>query len=377
VIDDVRELAALFDANPGFAPPEHPGAVFRSPAWWRPWWERFGAAGALASPVATSGRRLLGVLPAWRARGPLGLPTLRLLGDGIVGSDHLGVVGRAEDAPAATAAIADWIVATSTRVRFDGVTAGDRLVGALSEAATRRGARLRVEPLLGSPFLDLRAAPDFDRWLDALPRGAGAQLRRRRRWLERRPGFAITVARSEEEVAAAIDALFALHASRWAGAGGSEGIRGRTVRDFHRDAARALARRDEARVWLLAVEGAPRAALYGFERGGRFSFYQSGLDPAWRPRSVGTVLLCAAIEDAVRRGLSEFDFLRGDEDYKARFASGRRQLLRLRLDSGLAARSVDAVERAARRLRRLAAEGLPAFAVEAVRRRRRAAGDPT
>src|SRR5205823_2408897 len=103
---------------------------------------------------------------------------------------------------------------------------------------------------------------------------------------------------------------------------------------------------------------AVRAALYGHTAGGRYAFYQSGYDPAWRARSVGTVVLGAAIEDAFAAGLREFDFLRGDEDYKAVFASGRRQLVRVRLARGARAGALRLAERADASLRRTAREVL-------------------
>src|SRR5262249_15622333 len=69
---------------------------------------------------------------------------------------------------------------------------------------------------------------------------------------------------------------------------------------------------------VLHVEGAPRAALYGLCHGDRFAFYQSGHEPAWRPRSVGTVLLGHVLRHCHAAGLREFDFLRGSEPYKFR-----------------------------------------------------------
>jgi CelD/BcsL family acetyltransferase involved in cellulose biosynthesis len=204
---------------------------------------------------------------------------------------------------------------------------------------------------------------DFHRWLAARPDGTGAQWIRRRRWLERRPGFRIEVARAPGEVARAVEALLVLHRARWAEAGGSLGIAGERAAGFHREAARALAERGWAELWLLHADGAPRAALYGFQRGGRFAFYQSGLDPAWRSRSPGAVLMGAAIERAFARGLDEFDLLHGDEPYKARWADRRRELLHLRLAATRRARAALTVERALLRLRHAAARALPDVAL--------------
>jgi CelD/BcsL family acetyltransferase involved in cellulose biosynthesis len=215
-------------------------------------------------------------------------------------------------------------------------------------------------------------AGEFGEWLRRRPNGAGAQLTRRRRWLERQPGFSMEILTAESEIAAALPTLWRLHHARWAGKGGSHAVDGPLVERFHAAAARALARRGWARLYLLHVEGAPRAALYGFERGGRFAYYQLGYDPAWRQRSVGTVVLGAAIEDAFHRGLAEFDFLRGDEAYKHLFASSHRQLMQVRLATGARAQAEGAVSEAQGAARRLALRVLPLPVVRLVRRWRRA-----
>jgi CelD/BcsL family acetyltransferase involved in cellulose biosynthesis len=93
------------------------------------------------------------------------------------------------------------------------------------------------------------------------------------------------------------------------------------------------------------ADGAPRAALYGFERGGRFSYYQSGSDPDWRRRSVGTVVVGAALEDAFARGSKEFDFLRGLERYKTLYTPCVRELVTLQVATGPRARAVRVVDR--------------------------------
>ena len=76
-----------------------------------------------------------------------------------------------------------------------------------------------------------------------------------------------------------------------------------------------------ARLWLLEVDGAPRAAWYGFRFGGADSYYQAGRDPAWERQSVGFVLLVHTIRSAVEDGLAEYRFLRGAEPFKYRFAN--------------------------------------------------------
>jgi CelD/BcsL family acetyltransferase involved in cellulose biosynthesis len=52
-------------------------------------------------------------------------------------------------------------------------------------------------------------------------------------------------------------------------------------------------------------------------------------DHSFSSLSPGTILICAAIDDGFANGLSEFDFLRGEESYKLRWTSKLRQNYRL------------------------------------------------
>jgi CelD/BcsL family acetyltransferase involved in cellulose biosynthesis len=66
------------------------------------------------------------------------------------------------------------------------------------------------------------------------------------------------------------------------------------------------------------------------------------------------VLLAEVIGDACARGFTEADFLRGDETYKANFATARRALVRLRAANGSAGRAAMMLETAARKVKHLA-----------------------
>jgi CelD/BcsL family acetyltransferase involved in cellulose biosynthesis len=132
------------------------------------------------------------------------------------------------------------------------------------------------------------------------------------------------------QLAHGLEVLFELHRRRWALAGGSDGIRDAALEAFHRAAAGGLGARGWARLFVLQVEGAPRAILYGFHLTDRLAFYQSGHDPDWRVRSVGSVLLGLILQWCFAAGIAEFDFLHGDEPYKLAWANGSRHTVRLR-----------------------------------------------
>ena len=107
------------------------------------------------------------------------------------------------------------------------------------------------------------------------------------------------------------------------------------------------------RLFALRLDGETQAALYCFGYGDRVSYYQGGFEPTLARLSLGTVLTARAIGSAIAEGREVFDFLRGDEPYKAKWTGRshcnlRRIITRPGAFSGLARRAQaveDAIER--------------------------------
>ncbi len=366
---DLTALAPTWEALVDLA---HPGAAFRSWAWISAWWKSFSTGREPFVLVAQENGIPIGLLPLCAERSPLGGRRLVFCGEGIVGSDYLGVVCRAADEPRLARAFADALARESfDELSLDGIVSGDPLLPALEGVLP--ASRAEVTPRYRCPHITL--AGNFEDYLKSLPDGTGAQWKRRLRWLEKRPGYDIERLDDPDAIVVGLDALFELHHKRWAAEGGSDAIDGPAVEAFHRLAARALAERGWARLYIMHVEGAARAALYGWRQGDRFTFYQAGYDPEWRQRSVGTVLLGHIVSECFGEGLAEFDFLRGTESYKLKWANGWRETVRLRArDASLRALLHDAGRNAYWRLRQGAKRALPPATLEWARRARKAVG---
>jgi CelD/BcsL family acetyltransferase involved in cellulose biosynthesis len=59
--------------------------------------------------------------------------------------------------------------------------------------------------------------------------------------------------------------------------------------------------------------------------------YQIGFDPKLKRMSPGAIIIAHAIQEAISRGLKEFDFLRGSESYKYRWGARDRETYRVLL----------------------------------------------
>jgi CelD/BcsL family acetyltransferase involved in cellulose biosynthesis len=362
------------------------GCLFLSPEWLIPWWEHFGDGRQPSCIALFEQDRLVGFLPLFSE--PVRVAGVRarrvaFLGDGATGCDYLDVLaapGReAEVRSAALGALGElaWDVCDLDGLWRDSPTAlhlaqlfpNGRAVRSPAaglggpSAEVVRDARLRFVcphiPLVGS----------YQEYLQGL--GRRENLRRREKWLFRQPGVSIEVARSPEEARVAVERFLELHRARWAVEGGSDGLADARHEAFHRAAVDQLAQRGWLRLYTLFAARRPVASVYGVVHAGKFLYYQSGYDPAWASKSVGLVLLARTLQDAYGEGLCEFDFLRGDEAYKAQWARAERWTIHMRLFRGARGKAARVAQRAALFARESVKAALPQVALQTARRARR------
>ncbi len=351
------------------------GTMFLGPEWLLPWWKHFGQGRELAIVCVREGGRLIGLLPLFRERVRLGgVPVQRLafLGDGETGCDYLDVLaepGRErevlEHCLSALAGMT-WDVCDLDGLWRESATAlhlVQRFPPRRSRGGVLRDARLRFV----CPHIPLSGT--WEQYLEGL--GRRENLRRREKWLFRQPGVSIRCVREAADAKPAVEEFLALHRARWAVEGGSDGLADERHEAFHREASQELARAGMLRMYTLYAARWPVASVYGVVHGDKLNYYQSGYDPNWASRSVGMVLLARTVQDAFAEGLREFDFLRGNEGYKADWSREQRWTIEVRLWRGRRARLARAALGTQLFAREAMKAALPAGALEAVRKARR------
>jgi CelD/BcsL family acetyltransferase involved in cellulose biosynthesis len=359
------EWQALFDAAGAPNP-------FLSWEWLHEWWRAFGAGRRLRLVEARDeGGALCGILALVRRAGPRPGRRWQLLGNGIGGADGLdALVAGARAGEARSALLAAALDAGGwDLLDLEDLPCGSPSVKLLRGLAALREQRLEVVRRFACPGFAVRGT--FAAHLGRLRRRE--TYGRRVRWLARQPGFRIEVAPPEQAQAAMADFL-RLHRLRWEAEGGSYGIPPGRAEAFHLALAPRLAARGWLRLYRLLVGDAALAAVYAIELGRRFYYYQSGYDPAWAARSPGFVLVGRTVEDAYERGLTDYDFLRGEEAYKLDWTADRRETCAVRVRAAtLRARTDRAAEAAFDAARSVARRVAPAGVWAALRQARRRA----
>ena len=158
-------------------------------------------------------------------------------------------------------------------------------------------------------------------WADYLAARPGAlreTIRRRLGQAERDPAVVLETIDSAAGLEAGIAAYEEVYARSW-----------KQPEPFPRFGAvlmRAAAAEGALRLGLLWLNGKPVAAQYWVVAGGTATVLKLAHDEAARARSPGTVLTAAMIRALLERErIVELDFGRGDDAYKALWASRRRQ----------------------------------------------------
>jgi CelD/BcsL family acetyltransferase involved in cellulose biosynthesis len=312
------EWTALHAAVPGATP-------FTHPAWHETWLRHFGSA---ATPVFLSIRddeRLLGVVTLDMQPDPV-----RELGDHNV-RDYAGPLVLPGFEEAAATVLVEWLIEDMTpAVELWGIAGDSPVRAALAAGAARFGWTATEEHEANCPRLALPG--DFESYVASLPKHDRHELRRKLRKLNAEASVSFESATAPDDVGQRFDRFLELmHISR----GDKDEFLTPTMEAFFRDIACARAALGMARLSTLTVHGASAAMTLAFETGSTSYLYNSGYDPAFSQLAVGLLSKAYAIQDAINRGLTTFDFLRGDEDYKRHLGGEPLEVLRVRLNGAV------------------------------------------
>ena len=310
-----------------------PAGFFLSSAWIGAWLATLPPWLRLYRVAARRGRNVVGlaVIVANPLRSLLRAPSrgvvLNATGDDrwdCIAIEHNGFLASPADQPPLLAALGDWFAdgagGLGDELRLPGVAAG---LSAERLARHRLLHNSQTRPGFTVDLARVRTAGDFAALLSG---NARQQLRRAQRDFAQDGDMSIVEARDADEALAFFAALKALHVQSW----GRRGRRHAFVAPYFETFHRALIERSFAHgaVQLLRVTVAKKAIgyLYNFKHGGRVYSYQSGFDDADRKRRPGVVSHALAIAHNAAAGATVYDFLAGENQLKASFATDRYEL---------------------------------------------------
>jgi CelD/BcsL family acetyltransferase involved in cellulose biosynthesis len=180
------------------------------------------------------------------------------------------------------------------------------------------------------PIIPL-AGQTWDSFLASLGSSHRANIRRRLKALGEKFDLQFERVTTDAARREALAALIGWHESRFADRGGTTAFMTPALRAFHDEATRRALDRGWLRMYVLRLNDAPAAVMYGFFLNRQFYFYQHGFDDQYRQHSAGLALMALSVRAAIDEGADTFDMLWGTESYKALWARDHRRLQQIHL----------------------------------------------
>ncbi len=300
--------------------------------WLYAWWTHLAGDRRLFLLVARQGGRLVAIAPlslrARRVAGVLPLRSVEFLGADRLSSDYLDVIVRRGWEAEAIPALAQYLADARLALELASVRRAGCAAAALSRALTQRRWRMLETPTAVCPFIDL-SGHTWESYLGTLESKPRNDFLRLLKNLTKKFSVRLEPASSEPQRREFMVHLVRLHNLRWQNLGGSDALHTADLVAFHDEVSRVTLERGWLRLFVLWLDGQPVASLYGFRYGRTFYFVQTGFDPAYGRHAVGLITVGLTIKSAIAEGAEEYDFLRGDEAYKFRWAREVRHLATL------------------------------------------------
>jgi CelD/BcsL family acetyltransferase involved in cellulose biosynthesis len=284
---------------------DHRGTPFQSPAWLIPWWEAFGS-GRLFTLAVFDGSALVGLAPLfihpWQDR-----RQVTLLGNGL--SDRLGLLIR----PGYDNAVLYAVFAALLEVQDHWDLCDFRDLDAADPLLTHTpppGLRISSEDL--SPCFAIRLPATAEAFDASLASAVRRNLRHYRRDFHAHGPLSFETISGPHGFDEAFAALLRFHKLRR----GDDGSFTPEEEAFHLSAARLELEAGGTRLCVLRSGHTICALIYGLVRRDRFYACLGAFNPDFAEFRPGWLVLDFAVKSAIAEGLTWFDFLRGDEEYK-------------------------------------------------------------
>jgi CelD/BcsL family acetyltransferase involved in cellulose biosynthesis len=311
---DLRPHRAAWDGLAG-------GVVFRGWTWLTTWWKHYGAEHperSLQTLLAfEDDGTLAAILPAYVETTWTQGRAWRLLGDGDVCSDHLGLLCQSASAERSAAALGRAIAADEQweLLEFAAIDEHDAPTNRLLDELAESECMISRTPADRCWKIDLPAT--WEEFLALQSKSHRKQLRQLERRVLDGPRANWRIVESSRDFGDAWSTLIDLHQRRRQSLGEPGCFAEPTWAAFHWDVAQQLLALGQLRLSTLRLDGRPIAAEYHLASGATTWAYQGGVDPNRLAEEPGQLSTLRSIQRAMAEGHAAFDLLRGDEPYKA------------------------------------------------------------
>ena len=297
----------------------------------REWWKTLGGGewknAELLLVSATEGDQLIGIAPLFIAEYD-GRKAVLLLGS-IEISDYLDLLVREADLPRFLSGLLDFLASSHagawSAMDWYNLPDSSPTLAALKADSERRGWNYHEEVYRPTPRIALNGS--FEEYLSRVEKKQRHEIRRKMRRADESGRVKFAVVDPKADIEPELESFFHLMVQD----PGKANFLHDVMRDQMSQSIRAA--HEYGYLWLafLEVDGVRAATSLNFDYKNKLWGYNSGVSRDHMEFSPGWVLLGHVIQWCCENGRAEFDFMRGDEEYKYRFGGVNEYVMRARV----------------------------------------------
>ena len=295
------------------------------------WWKTRGGgewkSAELVLVSASENDQIMGIAPLFIAEYD-GHQAVLLIGS-IEISDYLDLIVREADLPRFLSGLIDFLASSLagnwSSLDWYNLPDDSLTLAALKAESEKRGWNYHEEIYRPTPRIALNGS--FEDYLSRIDKKQRHEIKRKMRRAAESGRVQFTVVDKDADIEPELETFFHLMIQD----PGKAQFLHEVMRDQMSNSIRVA--HDQGYLWLafLEVDGVKAAASLNFDYKNKFWGYNSGVSREHMELSPGWVLMGHVIQWCCENGRSEFDFMRGDEDYKYRFGGVNRFVMRARV----------------------------------------------
>ncbi len=288
--------------------------IFQQPSIQEAWWLSHEQP-ELAVFTVYNEQKLVGVVPLFKKKDGR---TFEFLGDADV-SDYLDIVTTAENFSRTLKAFTEFLQSNTewSALKLVSIPAESPTLPALQQLAHQNGWLFKQTQQDVCPIIELPTT--WEEYLSAVGKKQRHEMTRKWRRLEEAGKVEFRIVTDIEKEPTALETFLTLHsqsstekATFWTPA----------HRQYFELVTRVATQKGWLRLYFLDFDGEPAATLWCFDYQDGLLLYNSGFNAEkFSGMSIGNVLTSYSIQDAIKLGKKKYDFLRGAEEYKFRYAA--------------------------------------------------------
>lgn len=289
------------------------------------WWKTRGGGewpqdAELCLVSARENGQLVGIAPLFRTQ-----DKLWLLGSVEI-SDYLDLIVAPGHLQPFLSGLLDWLPVAWSALEWVNLPETSPTLAALQQEAAKRGWAYAAEVYQPTPSIPLPG--DFEQYLAGIDKKQRHEIRRKmRRAEESGRNLRWYIVEDETQLDSEMEAF--LHLMRQDPEKAS--FLTNVMHSQMKESVHAAFRAGWLQLVFLEVDGEKACAYLNFDYNNKIWVYNSGLDRRFMELSPGWVLLGYMLEWSNQHKRSEFDFMRGDEDYKYKFGGEDRHVMRVKI----------------------------------------------